>query len=158
VPRAFAKLGFRAGPDMTEIARGYQSLSNAEARNAFVHTVRAVIDPTGQRINASDRLYLASKMPSLIVWGGRDRIITCDHALTAHEGMPGSRLELFEESGHFSQLDRPIEFARILGQFMDETEGARLDTKMMRDLVLERDEETAATLKRLKRSHAVTAG
>src|SRR3954451_4210301 len=152
VPRALGKLGFRAGPDMTEIARGYQSLSNAEARNAFIHTVRAVIDPTGQRINASDRLYLASKMPSLIVWGERDRVIPVDHAQIAHEGMPGSRLELFEDSGHFPQLDRPIEFARVLGWFMDETEGARLDTDQMRDLVLERDDETAATLKRLKRS------
>jgi pimeloyl-ACP methyl ester carboxylesterase len=157
VPRAFAKLGLRAGPDMTEIARGYQSLATAEARSAFIHTLRAVIDPTGQRVNASDRLYLASKMPTLIVWGERDRIITCDHARNAHEGMPGSRLEVFEHSGHFPQLDRPIEFARILGSFMDETEGAKLDTDQMRDLVLERDEETAATLTRLKREHAATA-
>jgi pimeloyl-ACP methyl ester carboxylesterase len=157
IPRAFAKLGLRAGPDMTEIARGYQSLATAEARSAFIHTLRAVIDPTGQRVNASDRLYLASKMPTLIVWGERDRIITCDHARNAHEGMPGSRLEVFEHSGHFPQLDRPIEFARILGSFMDETEGAKLDTDQMRDLVLERDEETAATLTRLKREHAATA-
>src|SRR3954469_9527412 len=128
VPRALGKLGFRAGPDMTEIARGYQSLSNAEARSAFIHTVRAVIDPTGQRVDASDRLYLASKMPTLVVWGERDRIIPCDHAYGAHEGMPGSRLELFDDSGHFPQLDRPIQFARILGSFMDETEGAELDT------------------------------
>ena len=156
-PRALGKVGFRAGPDMTEIARGYQSLSNAEARNAFIHTVRAVIDPTGQRVNASDRLYLASKMPTLIVWGERDRIIPFEHAHLAHEGMPGSRLEIFEDGGHFPQLDRPLEFARILGAFMDETEGARLDTKMMRDLVLDRDDETAATLKRLMRDHALTA-
>jgi pimeloyl-ACP methyl ester carboxylesterase len=158
IPRAFAKIGFRAGPDMTEIARGYQSLSNAEARSAFIHTLRAVIDPTGQRVDASDRLYLASKMPTLIVWGGRDRIIPFEHANTAHEGMPGSRLELFEESGHFPQLDRPIEFARILGSFMDETEPAKLDTDQMRELVLERDDETAATLKRLRRSHKLAAG
>jgi pimeloyl-ACP methyl ester carboxylesterase len=157
VPRAFAKIGFRAGPDMTEIARGYQSLSNAEARNAFIHTIRAVIDPTGQRVDASDRLYLASKMPTLIVWGQRDRIIPFEHAYSAHEGMPGSRLEFFEDSGHFPQLDRTVEFSRVLGSFMDETEGAKLDTDQMRDLVLERDDETAATLKRLRRSHVAAA-
>jgi pimeloyl-ACP methyl ester carboxylesterase len=156
VPRALGKLGFRAGPDMTEIARGYQSLSNAEARNAFIHTVRAVIDPTGQRINASDRLYLASKMPSLIVWGERDRVIPVEHGRTAHDGMPGSRFELFEGSGHFPHLNRPLDFARLLGQFMDETEGARLDTDQMRELVLERDDDTAATLKDLMRRHAAT--
>ena len=158
VPRALGKLGFRAGPDMTEIARGYQSLSNAEGRNAFIHTVRAVIDPTGQRINASDRLYLSSKMPSMLVWGERDRVIPVEHGREAHEAMPGSRLELFEESGHFPHLDRPIEFARILASFMDETKPARLDTNQMRELVLERDDETAATLKRLRRAHVAAAG
>ena len=157
VPRAFGKLGFRAGPDMAEIARGYQSLSNAEARDAFIHTLRAVIDPTGQRVSASDRLYLASKMPTLIVWGTRDRIIPAEHAQAAHELMPGSRLEIFEGSGHFPQLDRPLEFARILGGFIAETEGARLDTKQMRDLVLEQDEETAGALKALKRRHKAAA-
>ena len=60
-----------------------------------------MIDPTGQRINASDRLYLASKMPSMIIWGGRDRIIPVEHARPAQEGMPGSRLELFDDAGHF---------------------------------------------------------
>src|SRR5215218_4696183 len=143
VPRLLGKLGFRTGPDVAEMAHGYGSLSNAEARSAFIHTVRAVIDPTGQRVNASDRLYLASKMPTLIVWGCRDRIITVDHAAPAHEAMPGSRLELFEEAGHFPQLDDPLRFARTLAHFFAETEPARLDTGEMRELVLERDPETA---------------
>jgi hypothetical protein len=39
---------------------------------------------------------------------------------------------------------------------MDETEGARLDTDQMRDLVLERDEGTAATLKEITRRHAAS--
>ncbi|MEA2399304.1 MAG: hypothetical protein QOK25_2860 [Thermoleophilaceae bacterium] len=154
VPRAFGALGFRAGPDMTEIARGYQSLSNAEARNAFIQTVRAVIDVAGQRVDASDRLYLSSKMPSLIVWGERDRVIPVEHGLAAHEGMPGSRLELFPNAGHFPQLGDPVRFARVLSSFLDETEPARLDTRMMRDLVLARDPETATVLRRLKRQHA----
>jgi len=153
IPRALGKLGLRTGPDIAEMAHGYASLSNAEGRSAFIHTVRAVIDPTGQRVNASDRLYLASKMPTLIVWGGRDRIIPVDHAQPAHEGMPGSRLELFEESGHFPHLDDPLRFARTLMHFLDETEPARLDTEEMRELVLERDPETAKVLQRLQREH-----
>ena len=119
--RLFGANGLRTGPDVAEIARGYASLSNAEGRAAFIHTVRAVIDPMGQRINASDRIYLASKMPTLIVWGCRDRIIPVDHAEPAHEGMPGSRLDLFEESGHFPHLDEPLLFARTLAQFFAES-------------------------------------
>src|SRR4051794_12724244 len=74
------KLGLRAGPDLAEMAAGYASLGDAEARQAFVHTIRAVIDPGGQRVSANDRLYLTSLVPSLIVWGGKDPLIPVDHA------------------------------------------------------------------------------
>jgi len=153
IPRALGQVGLRTRPDLTEMARGYQSLSNAEARSAFIHTLRGVIDPTGQRIDASDRLYLASKMPSLIVWGRRDRIIPVQHAQPTHEAMPGSRLELFDEAGHFPHLDEPLRFARTLEDFFHETEPARLDIGMMRDLVLDRDPGSAAVLQRLQREH-----
>jgi pimeloyl-ACP methyl ester carboxylesterase len=153
IPRALGRIGLRTRPDLTEMARGYQSLSNSEARSAFIHTLRGVIDPMGQRINASDRLYLASKMPSMIVWGRRDRIIPVEHALPAHEAMPGSRLELFEEAGHFPHLDDPLRFAWALETFFDDTEPARLDTGMIRELVLGRDPESAAELQRLQREH-----
>ena len=160
LPRALGRIGLRTGPDLAEMARGYQSLSNAEARSAFIHTVRGVIDVTGQRINASDRLYLASKMPTLIVWGRRDKIIPASHAEPAHEGMPGSRLEMFEEAGHFPHLDDPVRFARTLKAFLDETEPARLEVSMMREMVLNRDPKSAAVLERLRREHVppVSAG
>ncbi|MGI8505913.1 MAG: alpha/beta fold hydrolase [Solirubrobacteraceae bacterium] len=154
LPRTLGRMGLRTRPDLTEMARGYQSLANAEARSAFIHTLRAVIDPTGQRVNASDRLYLSSKMPSLIIWGRRDRIIPVQHAQPAHEGMPGSRLELFDEAGHFPHLDDPARFARTLADFLQSTEPARLDTGMMRELVLARDPKAAAVLKRLQRAHS----
>jgi pimeloyl-ACP methyl ester carboxylesterase len=154
IPRALGRIGLHTGPDLTEIARGYQSLSNAEARSAFIHTLRSVIDPTGQRIDANDRLYLASRMPTLIVWGRRDRIIPVDHAAPAHESMPGSRLELFDSSGHFPHLDDPLRFARTLEEFFQENEPARLDTGSMRDLVMGRDPDSAEVLQRLQREHA----
>src|SRR5581483_4416309 len=88
VSQAVGRLGFRAGPDIAEFARGYGSLADGDARSAFLHTLRAVIDPGGQRVNASDRLYLAEDMPTLIVWGRRDPIITVRHAGVAHRGMP----------------------------------------------------------------------
>jgi pimeloyl-ACP methyl ester carboxylesterase len=153
VPRALGRIGLRTRTDLTEMARGYQSLSDAGARSAFIHTLRSVIDPMGQRINASDRLYLSSRMPSLIVWGRRDGIIPVAHAQPAHEGMPSSRLELFDEAGHFPQLDDPLRFARTLEDFFSETEPARLDTGIMRELVLGRDPKSAAVLERLRRDH-----
>ena len=67
---------------------GHASLSDAEARAAFVHTLRTIVDPGGQRVNASDRLYLAENVPFLIVWGERDSIIPVAHGRTAHELVP----------------------------------------------------------------------
>ncbi len=109
------------------MARGYASLADAEARRAFLHTVRAVIDYTGQRVSAVDRLYLSAMLPSMIVWGRRDPLIPADHAEAAHELMPGSRLEIFEEAGHFPQLDDPVRFAAVLREFLEETEPAEFD-------------------------------
>jgi pimeloyl-ACP methyl ester carboxylesterase len=152
LPRGLGRLGLRTGPDLTEMARAYQSLSNAEARTAFIQTLRSVIDPTGQRINASDRLYLASKMPAMIVWGAHDRIIPVKHSAAAHEGMPGSRLEIFEDAGHFPQLDDPYRFAETLEEFFEQTEPAKLDTAIMRELVLAHDPESAPVLERLKQA------
>ncbi len=153
LPRALGRLGVRTRPDLTEMARGYQALSDAEARNSFIHTLRAVIDPRGQRINATDRLYLSAQMPSLIIWGCRDRIIPVSHGRAAHESMPGSRLELFDSAGHFPFLDDPSGFARVLERFFSDTEPARLTSTMMRDAVLARDESSAALLERLQREH-----
>ena len=153
IPRALGRIGLRTRPDLTEMARGYQSLSNAEARSAFIHTLRAVIDPRGQRINASDRLYLASMMPTLIIWGRRDRIIPVEHAQPTHEGMPGSNLELLDDAGHFPHLDDPLRFARTLEAFFHATNPPRLDTDVMRELVLARDSHSAAVLERLQREH-----
>jgi pimeloyl-ACP methyl ester carboxylesterase len=127
VGRALATLGLRAGPDLAEMARGYASLADADARRAFLHTLRAVIDLSGQRVNATDRLYLAEMMPTLIVWGRRDPLIPVRHADIAERAMPGSRLEVFEKAGHFPHLDDPARFAAVLGDFLETTEPAEYD-------------------------------
>src|SRR3954469_7724997 len=124
---AFRKLGFRAGPDLAEMAAGYASLGDAQARAAFVHTIRAVIDPFGQRVSATDRLYLTKLMPSLIMWGDRDPLIPVAHAAIGNEVMPGSRLEIFEDVGHFPQLQVPVRFAQTLIDFIESTEPAEFD-------------------------------
>src|SRR5215212_971360 len=72
VSRTLGRVGLKAGPDVAEMARGYASLADRDARAAFVHTLRSIVDPGGQRVSARDRLYLASEVPTQIVWGARD--------------------------------------------------------------------------------------
>lgn len=133
---ALRRVGLRIGPDLAELARGYGSLGDEHARHAFLLTLRAVIAPSGQRVSAADRLYLAEEMPVLLVWGRRDRIIPLMHGEAAHRSMPGSTLEVFEASGHFPQLAEPIRFSRVLGEFLEQTEPARADPAALRERLL----------------------
>jgi pimeloyl-ACP methyl ester carboxylesterase len=112
--------------DLEILARGFASLDNAGSRQAFLHTVRSVIEPGGQRVSAHDRLDLAGLLPSLIVWGEQDSIIPVEHGAAAHDAMPGSRFEVFPDAGHMPHADDPERFAALLIEFCDETQPAKL--------------------------------
>jgi pimeloyl-ACP methyl ester carboxylesterase len=140
----FAGFGIHGNADVEGVAEGFASLTEADARRAFINTVRSVIDPTGQRVSAADRLYLTAEIPSLIVWGDRDRIIPVAHADLAHELMPGSRLEIFPGAGHFPFNDDPDRFIRIFEEFIATTEEANLDQDHIRRMLLRRQEEDRA--------------
>jgi pimeloyl-ACP methyl ester carboxylesterase len=68
----------------------YSSLSNRPARAAFLRTVRSVVDHRGQAVSAFNRLHFASGLPTLLIWGDRDRINPVAHA--GSEGSEGLRL------------------------------------------------------------------
>jgi len=143
VGRALGRVGLRVHTDLGEVLRGHASLADSEARAAFVHTLRTIVDPRGQRVDASDRLYLAQAIPFLIVWGERDPIIPVEHALAAHRLVPESRVALFPNAGHFPHLDDPLRFVRVLTDFVETTEPAQLDARGWREL-LRRDADRAA--------------
>jgi len=114
------------------VFRGYATLADRPAREAFVHTLRSVVEPGGQRVAAADRLYLAEGRPTLIVWGKLDTVIPVAHAYAAHAAIPGSVLEVFERARHFPHLDEPDRFARVLLEFLESTEPAPIDRTLLR--------------------------
>ncbi len=120
-----SRVGLRVHTDVGEVMRGHASLSDGEARAAFLHTLRAIVDLGGQRVDASDRLYLARAIPFLLVWGELDPIIPVEHARAAHRLVSGSRLELFPNAGHFPHLDDPLRFVRLLIDFIETSEPAQ---------------------------------
>jgi pimeloyl-ACP methyl ester carboxylesterase len=134
------QVGLGVGSDITAMAAGFASLQDIEARQAFVHTARSVIDIGGQRVNATDKLYLAHAVPTLILWGDRDPIIPARHGIRAHELMPGSALQIFEGAGHFPHHDDPVGFASAITEFVAATEPAEPDEDRLRRLVIERIE------------------
>jgi len=121
----FAGAGLRVAPAVEEIWRGWASLADADARRAFFRTLRSVIDAGGQSVDATDRLYLAAHVPTLIVWGARDTIIPISHARTAHDAIAGSRLVVFDDVGHFPHCDDPERFVETLVDFVDTTQPCR---------------------------------
>ncbi len=133
--RLLAGFGLHARTDIEEIARGHATLSDAEARAAFVHTLRSVVEPGGQRVDASNRLYLSAHIPFLLVWGENDSVIPVAHGRSTHDLLPASRLEVFASSGHFPQLDEPHRFVDVLVDFLQTTEPATLDAERWRELL-----------------------
>jgi pimeloyl-ACP methyl ester carboxylesterase len=133
--KVLGRVGLRANANVRGLAEGLDSLGDGDARRAFVHTARSVIDPRGQRIDARDRLYLSEGVPTLLIWGERDRIIPLAHGVRAHELMPHSRLEVFPGAGHFPFNDDPERFAGVLGDFIASTEPADMSEERIEALL-----------------------
>ncbi|CAM01669.1 pimeloyl-ACP methyl ester carboxylesterase [Saccharopolyspora erythraea NRRL 2338] len=129
VGRLAAAVGVRASGEARELLRHYASLGDRGRRQAFLATARGVIDLRGQRASALDRLYLAEKMPTLVVWGERDQLIPVGHGHRAAEAIPGSRVEIFESAQHFPHVADPARFVAVLSGFLRETTPARLRTE-----------------------------
>jgi len=138
------RLGLRAAPAIEEVWRSFTSLAEADTRTAFFRTLRAVVDLGGQAVTATDRLYLASQVPTLIVWGDRDPFIPVSHAVDAHQVMPGSRLEVFTDVGHFPHCEAPERFVEVLVDFITSTEATRLLEGRLRELLQSRPASNAA--------------
>ena len=133
-----SRIGLQPNADIEGVSEGFASLTEADARRAFLNTVRSVIDTKGQRVSARDRLYLAGDIPTLIVWGENDRIIPLDHAHRAKAMLRGSRLEVFPRAGHFPFNDDPDRFVSVMREFVETTEPAEMNEEHIRRMLRER--------------------
>jgi len=138
VVEALGRVAFRkkirSSPAIPELWRSYTSLGDVETRRAFLRTLRAVIDPGGQSVSASDKLYLTVGIPTLIIWGEDDRIIPVEHAYAAHTAIRGSWLEIIEGVGHYPHCEAPDRFVEALTEFIESTRPARIKVSRKRIL------------------------
>jgi pimeloyl-ACP methyl ester carboxylesterase len=119
--------GSPKGVYLQAIARALRPLQKPAARRAFLQTLRSVIDVHGQRVSATDRLYLLNSMPTLIVWGERDNTIPLAHGRDMHRVVPGSRFETLPRAAHFPNLEDPEGLAAVLRDFIETTDPADMD-------------------------------
>src|SRR6478752_3617851 len=127
--------GNNTGVYLQAIARALGPLQEPGSRRAFLQTLRAVIDVQGQKVSARDRLYLLGEMPTLIVWGERDRTIPLQHGLEAQRSVPNCRFETLPRAAHFPNLEDPEGLARILGDWVATTAPAHIVDSEWRDVI-----------------------
>ena len=117
----------RVGVYLQAFARALRPLQSAGAREAFLQTLRAVIDIRGQRVSATDRLYLLESIPTMIVWGERDSTIPLRHGRSAHEAIPHSHFRTLPGAAHFPHLEDPDGLSELLREFVRDTQPGRID-------------------------------
>ena len=137
-------LGTGLGLDAPDLLRVVDALPDAASRSAFVRTLRAVVDHRGQVGTLLDRCYLAQGMPTMLMWGERDQVLPSVHAGIAHVSMPGSRLELFENAGHFPFHSDPQRFVDLVLDFIATTEPTRFSPEEWRMMLRARKPDPRA--------------
>lgn len=105
-------------PRGEELWRHYGSLSDGPTRQAFLRTLRSVVDHRGQAVSALSRLKTRTDFPVMAIWGERDNIIPVRHAYAAQEVRPDVRLEVLDGVGHFPHAERPAEVAELIAGFI----------------------------------------
>jgi pimeloyl-ACP methyl ester carboxylesterase len=78
----------------------------------FLQAIESILD-----YDFRDRLREIA-CPTLIVWGDGDRLINVRDADVFAELIPGSRLVVFEDTGHMAMLERPRAFNALLKEFL----------------------------------------
>ena len=68
----------------------------------------------------------------LLVAGTVDSVIPVAHTVAAHDNLPGSRVEVFDATGHFPHAEHPHRFARLMLDFLNTTTPARADLNSLR--------------------------
>ena len=111
-------------PRGAEMWSAYSSFGDGETRQAFLRTLRSVVDYRGQAVSALNRLNLREGLPILAIWGEQDNIIPVDHAYAALEARPDCRLEVLPGVGHFAQVEAPDKVIDLLDEFISTTEPA----------------------------------
>ncbi|XP_011621114.1 monoacylglycerol lipase ABHD6 isoform X3 [Amborella trichopoda] len=69
------------------------------------------------------------KQRTLIIWGEKDNIISSKLAQTLHDEIQESVLYLMSNCGHIPHVEKPSQAAKLIMDFVKETEGCSLNVK-----------------------------
>jgi pimeloyl-ACP methyl ester carboxylesterase len=61
------------------------------------------------------------ELPTLLLWGADDRIVTPQYGEGWRQAIPGARLEVIPKAGHFPHWEQPETFVERLSDFVDKS-------------------------------------
>lgn len=109
-------------PRADELWYAYSSLSDPQTRQAFLRTLRSVVDYHGQAVSALNGLRRNPELPIMVICGEQDPIIPAAHGSAALEARPGCRLEVLKGVGHFPQVEAPTKVVDLIEDFIANSE------------------------------------
>lgn len=90
----------------------WEQMASGLPAPGFSDALDAVIE-----YDARDRLE-ELEIPTMIVWGTHDWVIPSAAAFSYNRRIPHSQLEIFEDTGHVPQLERPARFNSTVDDFV----------------------------------------
>jgi 2-hydroxy-6-oxonona-2,4-dienedioate hydrolase len=84
---------------------------------AHTAVLRALVSPLGQREVLVNRLS-SLKIPTLVVWGARDRVFPESQARDAAARLHEGSLAIISDCGHIPHVECPGRFVGVLGKFL----------------------------------------
>jgi pimeloyl-ACP methyl ester carboxylesterase len=111
VARFAGRLG---GPGRSLQQKFYDRVASEDYRNA------GPLRPTFVKIVNEDVTELLPRIaaPTLLLWGAQDHDVPLAHARTMESLIPDAGLVVLDPAGHFSYLDQPDRFCRIVRHFL----------------------------------------
>ena len=86
-------------------------------RNNDGYTIERTLAGFAQAQFEDDKLKLVH-VPTLVVWGRQDELISVARAEKFRDGIAGAKLVVIEQCGHLPQLEKPDEFNRAVLDFL----------------------------------------
>jgi pimeloyl-ACP methyl ester carboxylesterase len=87
-------------------------------RGVFEHATRIVQTWHADMEELESTLPKIAGIPSLLVWGSKDRVVEPRSAEIMAQRMPGTRVEIMRGAGHLPYEENPEEFSRIVREFL----------------------------------------
>ena len=99
----------------SKLVEGFISRINSpNAKNAFKSTLQ---NSANTQIKL-ERLELIEDIPTLILWGVKDKVIPINHSKLFQEAIANSRVEIIQDAGHAPFAEKPDQVCKILRNFL----------------------------------------